>query len=110
MTAPNHRAALAVLVSTDTESHTQTGDTRRIRGTHGRTIVVTLLASAAALSLGPFTGAVEGATAIGLAHFTFDDGTLRTVSSARRASGTRWRPATSKSRIGRPFAQFTRRD
>lgn len=50
-----------------------------MRGNHGRTIVVTFLMSAA-LSLGPFARTGEGASATGLAHFTFDDGTLRTVS------------------------------
>lgn len=50
-----------------------------MRGRHGRAAVVTLLMSAA-LSSGPLAGVGEGASATGLAHFTFDDGTLRTVS------------------------------
>lgn len=50
-----------------------------MRSRHGRTIVVTLLMSAV-LSLGPFARTGEGADAAGHAHFTFDDGTLRTVS------------------------------
>ena len=50
-----------------------------MRGRHGRAIVVTSLISAV-LSFGPFARAGEGASATGLAHFTFDDGTLRMVS------------------------------
>ena len=50
-----------------------------MRGRHGRAVVVTLLMSAA-LSSGPLARIGEGASATGLAHFTFDDGTLRTVS------------------------------
>ena len=50
-----------------------------MRGRRARSVVVTLLMSAALLS-GPPVRVGEGATATGLAHFTFDDGTLRTVS------------------------------
>jgi hypothetical protein len=46
---------------------------------HGRIAVVMLLMSGV-LSFGPLARSGEGATATGLAHFTFDDGSLRTVS------------------------------
>ena len=50
----------------------------------GCTVAVTLLMSAI-LSLGPLAQAAGGATATGLAHFTFEDGTLRTVSFSAAA-------------------------
>lgn len=46
---------------------------------HGWSAVVTLLMSGV-LSLGPLARPGEGAAATGVAHFTFDDGKLRTVS------------------------------
>ena len=51
---------------------------------YGRTVVITLLTSAM-LSSGPLARVGEGASATGLAHFTFDDGTLKTVSFDARS-------------------------
>jgi hypothetical protein len=50
-----------------------------MNGWHGRVSIVMLLMSGV-LSLGPLARPGEAATATGLAHFTFDDGSLRTVS------------------------------
>jgi hypothetical protein len=55
-------------------------------GTHGRSVIVTLLMSAV-LFAGPLVQPGEGASATGLAHFTFDDGTLRTVSFSASSRG-----------------------
>ena len=45
-----------------------------------RPLVVMALLTSTVLFSGPLAGVGEGASATGLAHFTFDDGTLRTVS------------------------------
>ena len=57
-----------------------------VKDRRGRIVVVNLL-MAATLFAGPLVRAGEAASATGLAHFTFDDGTLRTVSFSATSRG-----------------------